>query len=62
MVFRSISDIIKIIGNKHYPVRGKKITRFLDLYKNNNSLKITLGNCLIKKVSQTLVVTKEHES
>ena len=51
IVFRSISQIIKIVGKKYYPPRGKKIDRLLYLIKNNNSsFKVSLGNCLIKKV------------
>ena len=61
IVFRSISQIIKIVGKKHYPPRGKKIDRLLYLIKNNNSsFKVSLGNCLIKKVNKTIIVTKAH--
>ena len=27
VVFRSLSEVIKIVGKKHYPVRGKKIDK-----------------------------------
>ncbi len=60
VVFRSLSEVIKTIGGKYYPVRGKKIDKLLDLINNKNSFKVTLGNCLIKKVNQTIIVVKEH--
>ena len=28
--------------------------------KNDNSFKTTLGNCIIKKVNNTIIVSKEH--
>ena len=59
IVFRSLTQIIKIVGRKYYPVRGKKIDKTLDLIRNNASFKITLGNCLIRKVNSTIIVSKE---
>ena len=59
VVFRSLTQIIKIVGRKYYPVRGKKIDKTLNLIRNNASFKITLGNCLIRKVNSTIIVSKE---
>ena len=60
VVFRSLTEIIKIVGKKYYPVRGKKIDKVVELIKNNIFSKITLGNCIIKKVNNTIIVSKEH--
>ena len=60
VVFRSLTEIIKIIGKKYYPVRGKKIDKIVELVKNNRPFKTTLGNCIIKKVNDTIIVSKEH--
>ncbi len=60
VVFRSLTEIIKIVGKKYYPVRGKKIDKVVKLIKNNTFFKITLGNCLIKRVNGTIIVSKEH--
>ena len=60
IVFRSLTEIVKIVGGKYYPVRGKKIDKTVELIRNNAFLKITLGNCLIKKVNNTIIVSKEH--
>ncbi len=59
VVFRSFSKIIKTIGGKYYLSRGKKIINVLASINNKNSFKTTLGNCIIKKVNQTVIVTKE---
>tara|TARA_B100001113_G_scaffold295640_1_gene252895 strand:+ start:230 stop:1258 length:1029 start_codon:yes stop_codon:yes gene_type:complete len=60
VVFRSFSEVIKNVGKKYYPARGKKIVNILGLIKNKSLFKTTLGNCLIRKVNQTVIVTKEH--
>ncbi len=60
VVFRSLTEIIKIVGKKYYPVRGKKIVKIIQSIKDNNFFKITLGNCLIRKVNDTIIISKER--
>ena len=60
IVFRSLTEIIKIVGGKHYPVRGKKVDKTVELIKNKAYFKITLGNCVLKKVNNTIIISKEH--
>ena len=60
IVFRSFAEVIKIVGKKYYPVRGKKLDIIINNVKNDNILKTTLGNCIIRKVNKTIIVTKEH--
>ena len=61
VIFRSFSEIIKSVGRNYYPSRGKKIERIIEIIKNypNSTVKRTLGNCLINKVNQSIIVTKE---
>jgi tRNA(Ile)-lysidine synthase len=59
VVFRSLTEIIKIVGKKYYPVRGKKIDKIIELIKNKSSFKVTLGGCTIKKVKETIILSKE---
>ena len=54
-----IAEILKIVGQKYYSVRGKKIEKVIETIKNGTSLKITLGNCIIKKVNETVIISKE---
>ena len=51
------------MGNKYYSVRGKKVDTIIDKLKGEAkiSLKLTLGNCLINKVNQSIIVTKEQK-
>jgi len=59
VIFRSFSDVLKLIGEKHYPVRGKKIDKVIKSIQFNKSFKATLGGCIIEKVNQTIIITKE---
>ena len=59
VVFRSFTEIIKTVGKKYYPSRGKKIDRVIQSITGKSFLKTTLGGCLIKKVNQTVIVSKE---
>jgi tRNA(Ile)-lysidine synthase len=59
VVFRSFSEIIKFVGKKYYPSRGKKIENIINLVNSKPAFKTTLGGCLIKKISLTVIVSKE---
>tara|TARA_B100000575_G_C23057918_1_gene609055 strand:+ start:230 stop:1258 length:1029 start_codon:yes stop_codon:yes gene_type:complete len=60
IVFRSFTEIIRKVGNKYYPVRGKKLDKIINQLKNPDFYKATLGNCVIRKVNKTIIVEKEH--
>ena len=59
VVFRSFTEVLRIIGEKYYPVRGKKIDKILQSVKVKSSFKLTLSGCVIKKVNDTIIVSKE---
>jgi tRNA(Ile)-lysidine synthase len=59
VVFRSLAELLKLIGKKYYHVRGKKIDNIIDLIKHKSSFKVTLGGCLIKKINRTVILLKE---
>ena len=60
VVFRSLSDILKIIGDKYNFTRGKKIDLILDKINKNTLKKVTLAGCVIKKVNHTVIISKEY--
>ncbi len=60
IIFRSFSDSLKMIGDKYYSTRGKKIDFILNKIKKNTLKKETLAGCVIKKVNQTVIISKEH--
>jgi tRNA(Ile)-lysidine synthase len=59
VIFRSFTEVIKIVGKKYYPVRGKKIDKIIQYINSKKSFKATLGGCIINKVNQTIIVSKE---
>ena len=60
VVLRSLSESIKFIGKKSYPVRGKKLEKIISKIENNSLNKQTIGGCIIEKVNQTIIISKEH--
>ena len=59
VIFRSFTEVIKMVGKKYYPVRGKKIDKIISEINSKASFKVTLGGCIIKKVNQTIILSKE---
>ena len=59
VVFRAFTEIIKLVGKKYYPARGKKIDMIIQAINKKSSIKVTLGGCIIKKVNETVIVSKE---
>ncbi|MDC3028542.1 tRNA lysidine(34) synthetase TilS [Candidatus Pelagibacter sp.] len=60
VIFRSLSESIMLVGRKYYPVRGKKLVKIISNIKNNRLFKLTIGGCIIQKVNQTIIISKEH--
>ena len=60
VIFRAFSDSIKLIGKKYYSVRGKKLDKIISDIEKNEKLIATLGGCIIEKVNQTVIISKEH--
>ena len=60
VVFRSLTEVLKSVGKKYYSSRGKKIYNLIEQIKKNNYFKTTLGNCIIKGVNNTVIISKEH--
>tara|TARA_B100000674_G_scaffold358864_1_gene301729 strand:- start:618 stop:1628 length:1011 start_codon:yes stop_codon:yes gene_type:complete len=59
VIFRSLSDVLQIVGKKHTPARGKKIEKIIGQIGNNRFFRATLAGCIIEKVSQTVIISKE---
>ena len=60
ILFRSFSDSLKMIGGRYFSARGKKIDNILQMIKNDALKKTTLASCIIKKVNQTVIISKEY--
>ena len=60
IIFRSLSESIKLLGGKYYPVRGRKLDRIISNIQNYGVLKQTIGGCIIEKVNHSIIISKEH--
>ena len=59
VIFRALSESIRLIGKKYYSVRGRKLDRIILDIQNNKFFKVTLGRCVIERVNQTVIISKE---
>tara|TARA_B110000046_G_C12936811_1_gene373954 strand:+ start:131 stop:1150 length:1020 start_codon:yes stop_codon:yes gene_type:complete len=59
VIFRSLTKTIQMLGNKYYPVRGKSISKLIEDINIKSFSKVTLGGCLIKRVNETILISKE---
>ena len=60
IIFRALSESIKLVGKKYYSVRGRKLDKIIHDVNNCHSFRVTLGGCIIEKVNQTVIISKEH--
>jgi len=60
VIFRSLIELITLIGGRYHPPRGKKIDKIIKDIHNNRHIKVTLGGSIIEKVNQTVILSKEH--
>ena len=60
IVFRSLSSSINLLGKNYYAPRGRKIDRVIKNIQKNAFSRCTLGNCIIEKVNQTVIISEER--
>ena len=60
IVFRSLSDSLNFVSKKYYSVRGKKIDKIIKDIQKSSFSRSNLGSCLIEKVTQTVIISKEQ--
>ena len=53
------SNCIRNFSKSYYPPRAKKIIYLLNRIKSDEKLKATLGGCVIQKIKDNLVISKE---
>ncbi len=60
IIFRSLSDVLRKISMRYYSPRGKTITNAISRINSKNFKRTTLGGCLIEKVSESLIISREN--
>ena len=61
VIFRSLTSIITIIGQKYYPVRGKSLNEMIKKFESRSITKSTLGGCFIEKINESVLISKEYK-
>jgi len=61
IVFRTFAEILKDIGGKYYPPRGKDLINLINKTENKNFTKVTLGGCIIERIYNSLLIKKESK-
>ena len=59
IIFRSLTKIIQILGEKYYPARGKSIDELINGINNKSFTKVTLGGCFIERINETILISRE---
>jgi len=59
IVFRSLAYIMRKVSNRYYPARGKSISNLIFKMKFKNLKKVTLGRCIIEKINETVLISRE---
>ena len=60
VIFRSLSSLIHIIGNKKSYTRGKKILSLInDINFSEKLKKKTLSGCIFEKINKSIIISRE---
>jgi len=59
IIFRSLSDLMRKVSKRYYSARGKSIIDVILKIKSRKLKKTTLGGCLIEKVNETVLISRE---
>tara|TARA_B100000965_G_C19542516_1_gene736234 strand:- start:469 stop:1512 length:1044 start_codon:yes stop_codon:yes gene_type:complete len=59
IVFRSLIEIFKKIGNKYYPPRGKSINLLLSKLETGKLKKINISGCILEKINNSFIIYQE---
>ena len=59
IVFRSITNLFKKVGNKYYPPRGKSIDQLLSKIRSGEIKKINISGCILEKINNSFIISEE---
>ena len=60
IILRSFTKVIQTISRNYYPPRGKSVKNLIIEIKSKKSKKkFTLGGCILEKISETVIISKE---
>jgi len=59
IVFRSIVNLFKKVGNKYYSARGKSIDQLLSKFRSGEITKINISGCILEKINNSFIICEE---
>ena len=59
IVFRSIVNLFKKVGNKYYPPRGKSVQQLLSKFVTGEIKKINISGCILEKINNSFIIYEE---
>jgi len=59
IVFRSLIILLKKIGNKYYPPRGKSVVQLLSKFESGQIKKINISGCILEKINNSFIIYEE---
>ena len=60
IILRSFTKILQDISGRYFPARGKGVSRIINQIKQKSLTKTTLGGCVIEKLENSVVISKEN--
>ena len=60
IILRSFTKILQDISGRYFPARGKGVSRIINQIKQKSLTKTTLGGCVIEKIENSVVISKEN--
>ncbi len=60
IILRSFTKILQNISGRYFPARGKGISRIINQIKQKSLTKTTIGGCVIEKIENSVVISKEN--
>ena len=61
IIFRSLTVIIQRLGKKYYPARGKSVNELIKGISKSSFSKATLGGCIIDRINETILISRENQ-
>ena len=60
IILRSFTKILQDISGRYFPARGKSVLRTINQIRQKSLTKTTIGGCVIEKIENSVVISKEN--
>ena len=60
IILRSFTKILQDISGRYFPARGKGVSRIINQIRQKSLTKTTIGGCVIEKIQNSVVISREN--